>query len=182
MQLYELLLVLNPSPHISVHIRDEKEWFKSNYGYFESYYSTPHITLSNLLILPDKTSTFLNSLREKLLTVEPFDVNLAGYGSFETGKTIHVNVIKDKFYEKLLMQLALQKAEFFNRRHFNIINEPHLTIAKNLSPFILMRARNEYYKRDFFDCFEAKSITVLSRSYNEVKTKWSFLEELSLKN
>ncbi len=172
MTLTEFLLVLSPSEEISEYVVNEKRNFKNEFGSFISEKSTPHITLSNVLINQERTDDFLSQLSNRLQNMPNFVVYISGFGSFYGSNTIHLNVSVDKAYQKLIMGLLIHKSTFFLRKSCSIIDKPHLTIARRLKDSIFEEAKETYISKEYSSTFIANGLTVLQRPYSKNPVKW----------
>ena len=162
-QLCEYLLVLQPHEDLWDKIMDIKKEFAEKYEAPAAAFGKPHITLvkfSQLQLMEDRICHRLKMIAMGIL---PFKVELNNFGSFPS-HTIYINT-EAKVATKLLIrqlktaqQLMKTKAQ---KPHF--IEEPHLTIARQLLPWQYEKAWLEYSNSHFSGRFIANNMLLLRR-------------------
>ncbi len=161
---HEYLLVLKPNSNVTEKILQVKEDFSTKFKVPSANLSYPHITLVNFLQFRMRENRLLHRLNTIAMGYHPFTLNLKDYGSFPS-HTIYVNIESKQQVRNLLKELAparqLMTLNKEKKPHF--IDDPHLTIARRLSPWQYEQGWNEYSHKHFTAHFIAESILLLRR-------------------
>ena len=170
-KIYEYLLVLNPHEELRTKIMQVKQQFHDSYKAATALYSKPHIILVNFVQYEMFEERIMNRLKTVAMGFHPVKIELKDFGSFPS-HTIYINITSKVPIQDLVKQIRtesqrLMKLEADNKPHF--ILEPHLTVARKLSPWQYEQGWLEYSHRHFTGRFIADSMLLLKRPVNELK-------------
>ena len=131
----EYLLVLQPHQALWNEIKFIKEKFAKDFDCETARRGLPHITLVRFKQYQATESHIRQALRNSIKTLQPFKIEMKGFGSFPS-HTIYINIVS-KVQIMNTVKAARQGQRFMkmdkdNKPHF--ITEPHLTIARKLLP------------------------------------------------
>jgi len=170
-KVYEYLLVLNPHEELRTKILQVKQQFHDSYKASTALYSKPHITLVNFVQYGMFEERITNRLQTIAMGFHPIKVELKDYGSFPS-HTIYINITSKLPIQSLVKQVRtesqrLMKLDADNKPHFFL--EPHLTIARKLSPWQYEQGWLEYSHKHFTGRFIADAMLLLKRPVGEMK-------------
>lgn len=165
----EYLLVLSPPEELWQRIMKVKEEFSATYQSDYARWGKPHITLVNFVQYELMESRIINRLKVVAMGAPAFKLELKDYGSFPS-HTIYINVVSKIPVQTLVKDIRsetqkLMKLDDDNKPHF--IMEPHLTIARKLSPWQYEKGWLEYSNRHFTGRYIADSMLLLKRRAGE---------------
>lgn len=168
---YEYLLVLNPHEELRNKIMHVKQEFFDKYKASAAVYGKPHITLVNFIQYRLMEERIVNRLKTVAMGMHPVKIELKDYGSFPS-HTIYINITSKVPVQSLVKQIRsetqrLMKFDNDNKPHF--ILEPHLSIARKLSPWQYEEGWKEYSHRHFTGRFIADAMLLLKRPLGELK-------------
>lgn len=161
------LLILSPSKELSRQIWSIKYDFAAKHNVDSSQLTGPHITLIRFAAHPKWEAAILNQLRLIGRNSAPINVHLQNYGSFETSRTIFINVVSKDPIRCLLQELKQAKhllgLNTGVETYFS--NEPHLTVCKGLNPLQYTTGWSDYATRRFAGSFTAAGMTLLKEAW-----------------
>jgi len=161
----EYLLVLNPHEDLHDKIMQVKKEFFEKYKAATALYSKPHITLVNFIQFEMIEERLINRLKIIAGGYHSFKVALKDYGGFAS-HTIFIKVESKQQVQNLGKALRpaqqLMTLNKYNKPHF--MNDPHLTVARNLLPWQYEKGWPDYSHRHFAGCFMANEMLLLKRS------------------
>lgn len=161
----EYLLVLNPHEDLSDKIMQVKKEFFEKYKAATALYSKPHITLVNFIQFEMTEERLINRLKIIAGGYHSFKVDLKDYGSFPS-HTIFINVESKQQVQNLgkALKPAQQLMTLNKDNKPRFMNDPHLTVARNLLPRQYEKGWPDYSHRYFTGCFIANEMLLLKRS------------------
>jgi 2'-5' RNA ligase len=163
----EYLLVINPEADVWQRVMDEKTGFFNRYREMVALKTKPHITIANFLAKEEMEETIIRWTHRVISTKKVFRVALNNYGGFPNANTIYVRVQDPQPFRQLAKELKvigdLVKDNGLPKAH--LVSNPHMTIARNISPLIYREAMMEYAKKDFHAEFEVKELVLLKRMH-----------------
>ena len=170
-KVYEYLLVLNPHEELRNKIMHVKQEFFDSYKSNTALYSKPHITLANFVQYEMLEDRLVNRLQTIAMGYHPIKIELKDYGSFPS-HTIYINVTSKVPIQDLTKQIRteaqkLMKLNDDHKPHF--LMEPHVTIARKLTPDQYEKAWLEYSHKHFTGRFIADAMLLLKRPVGEMK-------------
>ena len=176
----EYLLVLQPHEELWNKIKFIKEKFAKDFDCEMARWGLPHITLLTFKQHQVTENRIRQSLRNSIKTLQPFKVEMKGFGSFPS-HTIYINIVS-KVQIVSAVKVIRQAQKFMkmdkdNKPHF--ITEPHLTIARKLLPWQYEKGWLEYQQVDFHGRFIADHALLLKRKAGE---KYKPIEKFMFKN
>jgi 2'-5' RNA ligase len=161
----EYLLVLNPHEDLRDKIMQVKKRFSEKYKAPAAFYSKPHITLVNFIQFEMMEERLINRLKIIASAYSEFKVELKDFGSFPS-HTIFINIESKQQIQNLTKQLRpaqqLMTLNKDNKPHF--MGDPHLTVARKLSPWQYEQGWLDYSHRYFTGRFIADEMSLLKRS------------------
>ena len=170
-KIFEYSLVLNPHEELRDKIVQVKKQFCESYKTPATFYSKPQLNLVNFIQYEMFEERIINRLKTVAMGFHPIKVELKDYGSFPS-HTIYINVISKLPVQDLIKQIRtetqrLMKLDAENKPLFFL--DPHLTIARKLSPWQYEQGWLEYSHRHFTGRFIADAMLLLKRPINELK-------------
>lgn len=181
-RLYEYLLVLSPHEELHNRIMKVKEEFGENYKSVIAKSTKPHITLLKFLTWGMMEEKIVQRMQYISMGTRPFKVELRDYGSYPT-HSIFINVATKLPIQNLVKELKetqrLLKAVKEFKPHF--IDDPHLTIARDLKPWQYESGWLEYSHRRFAGRFIADSMLLLKRPATE-PSKYQILKRFEFQD
>lgn len=178
-RLCEYLLVLHPHEELWNKIADTKKEFAKKFDAPSAEWGKPHITLLKFAQLQLMEERIVNRFKMIAMAMPAFKVELKNFGSFPS-HTIYINVDTKVAIQTLVKSLKpaqnlLKTVDY--KPHF--LDEPHITVARQLLPWQFEKSWLEYSHRHFTGRFIAKSMLLLRRpqgykSYQPVH-KFEFL-------
>ncbi|MDB5249585.1 MAG: hypothetical protein JWQ40_3979 [Segetibacter sp.] len=175
----EYLLVLQPHEELLNKVMQFKKEFAEKYEAPSAAFGKPQITVARFSQLQMMEERICNRLKMIGMAMPAFKVELKDFGSFPS-HTIYINV-DTKVATRLLikhLKTAQQLLKTKEQKPY-FIEEPHLTIARQLLPWQFEKGWLEYSNRHFTGRFIANSMVLLRRpegakSYQPVK-RFEFL-------
>lgn len=176
----EYLLVLNPHEDLRNRIMNIKKDFNEAYNAPFALWGKPHLTLAKFTVWEMMEEKILNRLNITAMGTPPFKVVLKDYGSFPS-HTLYIkvttkipiqNLVKEVRSSKRLMK-SIDYEPFF-------ITEPHLTIARKLTPAQYEKAWLQYSHHSFTGNFIADGMLLIKR--REGEKGYQIVRRLEFKN
>lgn len=178
-RLCEYLLVLQPHEELWNKIVETKKEFSKKFECPSAEWGKPHITLVRFTQLQLMEERIANRFKMIAMAMPAFKVELKDFGSFPS-HTIYINVNSQVAIAMLVKSLKpaqhlLKSKE--QKPHF--IENPHLTVARQLLPWQYEKGWLEYSHRHFTGRFIASDMLLLRRpegmkAYQTVR-KFEFL-------
>ncbi len=164
----DYLLVLQPHQALWNEIKFIKEKFANDFGCETARWGLPHITLVTFKQYQATETHIRQALRNSTKTLQPFKIEMKGFGSFPS-HTIYINIVS-KVQIMNTVKVARQGQRFMKMNKDNkpnFITEPHLTIARKLLPWQYEKGWLEYQHTDFHGRFIADHALLLKRKEGE---------------
>ncbi|UOK43411.1 MULTISPECIES: 2'-5' RNA ligase family protein [Flavobacterium] len=131
-------LAILPSESLIELMKGMKDELALQVGRFSSKNSVGHITICNFKANDEELVSIKNKLQHLSNSVEPFEVRLNGYGTFPNGAFF---ISTDENSKEKLVPIMIQFQESLYPRELQISTDPHLSIARRLSPQKLETAK-----------------------------------------
>jgi 2'-5' RNA ligase len=165
----EYLLILNPHEELRNKIKDVKEDFSKKFDAPNARWGKPHVTLAKFTQLEMLEERIINRLKIVAMGYHPIKVELKDFGSFPS-HTIYINITTKEPIRNLVKEIKpwqkLLKLNDDNKPHF--LDEPHLTIARQLKPWQYEKGWLEYSQKNFTGRFIADSMLLLKRKVGDM--------------
>ena len=162
-RLCEYLLVLQPHEDLWNKVMKVREEFFEKYKAPSAQWGKPHVTLVKFVQLQLMEERLINRLKMVAMAMPAFKVELKDFGSFPS-HTIYLNIETKDAIQVLVKSLKaaqqLMKSKDI-KPHF--MDNPHLTIARQLLPWQYEQGWLEYSHRHFTGRFIAKNMLLLRR-------------------
>ncbi|MGV3762647.1 2'-5' RNA ligase family protein [Parapedobacter sp.] len=164
LQLYEYLLIIEPSGLVQKQLQAFKRYFTNQYRYPNAIVSKSHMTLMRFIQYDSYEKHMIREFQRIADMAKPFDVELHGFGSF--GHTLFVDV---KSAVPILQLISTQRRTLrplvsgVKGHVARFITKPHITIARKLTPpqnAVIWPAWN---RTDYRGEFRARDMTLLRR-------------------
>lgn len=168
-RVYEYMLVLRPHVELQGRILHLKQEFSEKYKTAETARSRTWIPLVHFTQRAMLEERIINRLRNVAMGFPPFKTELKDFGSFPS-HTICINVTSTIPIQQLVKAVRsncqrLMKMSAEQKPHF--ILEPHITIARKLSPEQYEKGWLEYSHRHFTGRFIAEEMMLFKRAEGE---------------
>jgi 2'-5' RNA ligase len=165
----EYLLILNPHEELRNRIMNVKKDFYETYKTPNAKWGKPYVTLAKFMQLEMMEERIINRLKIVAMGYHPIKVELKDFGSFPS-HTIYINVTTKEPIKNLVKEIKpwqrLLKLDDDHKPHF--IDEPHLTIARQLKPWQYEKGWLEYSNKNFTGRFIADSMLLLKRKVGDM--------------
>ena len=159
----EYLLVLHPHQDLVEKIIKVKEKFAEKYKADSARWGKPYIALVKFSQLQMMEERLVNRLKMIAMSLPSLKIELKDFGSFPT-HTIYINVESKTTLQQLVKQIkpaqSLMRTQD-KKAHF--MDNPHMAIARGLSPTQYEEAWLEYCHTHFTGKFIANSLLLLRR-------------------
>ncbi len=159
----EYLLVLHPHPDLVERIIKVKEKFAEKYKLDSARWGKPYIALVKFSQLQMMEERLMNRIKMIAMSLPAIKIELKDFGSFPT-HTIYINVESKTTVQQLVKQIkpaqSLMRTQD-KKAHF--LDNPHMAIARGLSPTQYEEAWLEYSHTHFTGKFIANSLLLLRR-------------------
>jgi 2'-5' RNA ligase len=167
-QVNDYLLVLKPHEELWGRILKIKKEFGETYDAPSAIWGKPHITLVSFTQFAMMEERIVQRLKATAMGYHPFKVELKDFGSYPT-HTIYINVISKLPLQNLVKQIRsaqqLMKLDKEHKPHF--IEDPHMTIARQLVHWQYEKGWLEYSHREFTGRFIADSMLLIKRKQGD---------------
>jgi 2'-5' RNA ligase len=169
-RVHEYLLVLQPHAELQQKIVRTKKEFYELCQASTALTGKPHIPLVRFMQLQMMEDRIINRLHTAAMGFYPFKAELKGFGSFPS-HTIYAQVATREPMKALIKQLRpMQRLLKLDKDHTPyFIDEPHITIARNLAPWQYEKAWAEYEHKHFSGRFIARDMLLLKRPHGEMR-------------
>lgn len=156
-------IAICPDNRLKDIIHLQKERIYQKYGVKGAFRSSAHITLQMPFKLGiKKRERLLKDLNDFAKPLEPFLIQLNGFGCFEP-RVVFVKVEENPILEELQSDLVpmLKQLQIFNSTHSNKGFHPHITIAfRDLKKKHFYPLWDEVKDKPFKDAFTAQGLTL----------------------
>ena len=169
---YEYLLVVHPPAEVYNQIKEEKEYFSSEYDATVAKKTLPHITIANFLAREAMEETLLRYMRRIFSMQASFPVTLNNYSGFPE-HTVFARVQDHQPFKQLAHTLKVidQYIKGNGCPPAKFITYPHLTIARRLKQNVYKKAMFEYSQKTFYASFNVTELILLKRKNQFDKCK-----------
>lgn len=169
-RVHEYLLVLQPHAELQQRLIRVKKEFYALCQANSALTGKPHIPLVRFRQLQMLEERIIGRLQTAAMGFYPFRAELNGFGSFPT-HTIYAKVATREPVKALIRQLRpLQRLLKLDKEHTpHFIDEPYITIARNLAPWQYEKAWPEYEQKHFTGRFIARDMLLLKRPQGEMR-------------
>lgn len=182
-RIYEFLFVINLPEAINEYVKHLKDEFYEEFGYFPSRGSKPHITISKFPLLEKQPVAIISFLKRSFQEISPFEININGFDSFPSSRTIYLNVEDSTYLDKLKAPFNYIREDFKPKKYFHVLKDkPHVTIARGLRSGIFDEAVEDYLLRAYVNSFLVEKLIVLRREVlgTGKYTKYENIDDLIL--
>lgn len=124
-------LVISPSEEIIALVKTMKEQLAKKVGWFHSKNSLAHITINEFMAAENEIEVIKKQLNTICESLKPIDVHLNAFDSYPNGAFFIAPNAVSKIDLKQIMKHVNQS---FQAKILFKNNEPHLSIARQLSP------------------------------------------------
>jgi hypothetical protein len=143
-------LAIYPSETIISLIKSMKEQLAKEVGWFHSKNSVGHITICEFKATDKSIVIIKNHLSKLCDSLEPIEVHLNGFGFYPNGAFF---ISPDEDSKNTLKPIMKRFHESLSIKNMQKSDDPHLSIARRLTPEKLERAKSLFTTIDtFFLC------------------------------
>lgn len=164
--LFEYLLVGHPDAGVYDKVMEEKQQFSADYGEKIAVKTKPHITVANFLASEAMEPTIIRWMQRICGAQQSFNVTLNNYSGFPP-HTIYLRIQDPQPFQQLAKQL--QTVDDFIRASScppaQLINKPHLSIARKLPEQVYNKAMADYAQKTFHESFMLDELLLLRRQH-----------------
>ncbi len=162
---YEYLLVLPIIERISSEILKIKYLFEREYGCRKAANSEPHITLIKFIQLVTMEKSIVQRLERFSRSVVPFIVKLNGFGNVPSS-VIYINVLNKTPIIEIVKNMRGPFKHLLTpdkKLDPKFTRNPHVTIAREMSPEQYDQALLEWQNKEFTFSFPVNEMILLRR-------------------
>lgn len=164
---FEYQLVLLPHQDLRNKIVQVKKNFHRAYNIPAALGGKPHILLAKFTVWEMMEEKILNRLKLTAMGMPPFKVHLKDYGSFPS-HTIFINVTTKLPVQHLVKEIRTAKRLMKSPDYEPFfITDPHITIARKLTPDRYQQGWQYYAHKSFTGSFIADGMLLLKRREGE---------------
>lgn len=162
--MHEYLLVLRPHEELCLRLHQIKKEFAERYKAPAALQTKPQLALVNFFGYQMTQERIVNRIGNIALGIDPFKIELSGFGSFPS-HTIYAAVTTKVPVKETVRELkAATPLLTLNKDHKpHFIEESHLTICRKLKPWQYEQAWLEYSHKHFSGRFIADGLILLKR-------------------
>lgn len=179
-KLFGYLIVISPSKEVADYVSACKSDLHKEYGNYPSQHSDPHITICNYPLLEERQYNVLIGLQKGLISLEPFTLKLKDFGSFPGSNVIFVDIEESGDLKKLREILYVKNVHLWISKKFFLFTKPHLTIAKQLKPYIFDKVRSDYCGKSYQKQFWVDHLAILRYDFDQ--GRYTHIGDLRLGN
>jgi 2'-5' RNA ligase len=166
--MFEYLLVFSCDPVTEAAIGSVKQYFHKAYGCDQAANLRPHLTLFNCIIHENKLDRVIQGFEKVARHVAPFRVELDGFSQYEGG-TFYVDLEESASGQVLglVKDLKAETSDHLSKwasGEFRFCADPHVTVARNMTPMQINSAVKEWMSKKFRASFRVNEMILLKRS------------------
>ena len=166
--LYEYLLVFSCDPVTEAAIGSVKQYFQKAYGCEQAANLRPHLTLFNCIIHEYKLDRVIQGFEKVARHMTPFRIELDGFNKYESG-TFYVDLEESSSQRvselaKMLKNDTVDHLSKWSSGEFRFCSDPHITIARRMTPMQVDSAAREWMYKKFHSSFRVTEMILLKRS------------------
>jgi len=177
----EYLIILNPHEELRKKILSVKADFGEKFNEPTARWGKAYLALVRFRQLEMMEQRIVSHLKVVAMGFYPIKVELKDFGSYPT-HTIFINVPTKQPIKELVKQIKpwqnLLKLNDDFKPHF--IDEPFITVARQLKPWQYEAAWPEYKQKSFTGRFIADGMLLLKRKAGE--KSWQIVERFAFEN
>ena len=164
LKVVECLILIKPPQNVIDYIAIVRNEIESEYGKFPSHWSESYITLSNLLIIPDRIETALSNVTDRLSRFYSFEISLNGFSVLEERNTLFIDMEPSYAFRALTDEFAQIKKDVLKNTKLYHSQHPPLTIARKMNSWVIQKLKKKYVGKPFHYVFDAKKKYYLSKN------------------
>jgi len=180
-QINEYMLALSPHEELRNRIIQLKKGFFDAYGSSSAVWGKPYIPLVIFRQYAMLEERLLGKLKTAAKACPCFKIELKDFGSLPT-HTLFIRVTSREPIKKLISAIRgfqqLMKTDNENKPYF--AEEPHIVVARKLSPWVYEKAWPEYLHKTFTGRFMADRMLLLKRNMRD--KNYELAKELEFQN
>ncbi|MER3464075.1 MAG: hypothetical protein C4329_06340 [Chitinophagaceae bacterium] len=165
LDLWEYMLVANPDDVVKQKVKEEKQSFYNEYKTEIAIKTEPHITIVNFLAKEMMEETLCRWIQRICDNQQSFKVTLNNYSGFPS-HAIYIRIQNQQPFKQLTN--GLKALEHFIKDNqcppLQLVNKPHMTIARQLSEEVYNKAISAYAQKTFYELFTLNKLVLLKRS------------------
>lgn len=183
-KMIDFLFVINLSDTAREEVKNFKTEFHQLYGSFPSRNSEPHITIADIICRPQNQEKIISELKNNHPKLGPYNILVDGFADNEGNgnRVLHLNVEKSEEFNRLENYYKTMKKilERYKKKYY-VSENPHITIARNLSLGVFESAKEEFLSRPYQASFTAKNILILRREIIDgIANNYRIFDEIRL--
>ena len=166
--MFEYLLVFSCDKLTEALVHNVKRYFEENYGCRNAVNLIPHLNLFYCNIHESKADRLVQGFQKVARHVQPFKVSFTSFEQYEQG-TFYIDLESKssgnvlEIVRKLRSEVAAHVRQLAPAE-YKFCDDPHLTVARNMSSWQTQRAASDWLHKDFDASFEAQELLLLRRS------------------
>ena len=175
-RLCEFLLILPLPNSIREQVLVFKEEFRLMYGPYNSRHAEPYIRGCDFLLFEHRTYDTLIIFKKRLKSLPTFTLNINGFDSYSTTKSIFLRVDECAEYRNLLTEVDLTRQMLRLKKNYFQNREIRIPVASNLAPHVFYEARDVFAKRKCETGFQVSHIDILK--YDFITRKYQLFGQI----
>lgn len=171
-ELYEYLLVAYPDSSVVNKVMVEKIKFNETYLHAITGNSKPHITIANFMASEGMEETIFRYTERICSQQQSFEVEVNNYSGLPP-HTIYLRILDKQPFKQLAKELKVVSSYISSCAcpPVNLITNPHISIARQLTETIYSKAMMNYSQKTFHETFLVNEFVLLRRSNQNEKCK-----------
>lgn len=162
-EIFQVLNVLSPSESVIKKVSQIKRDIFNQYGEFDSYTSTAHITINTYLLDSERITSLNKKLSEFFSFYPPIDIHVNGFDFWDSSKTMVLKVEDNNDLKRLRKDLNIWRKLNHLKGNYKPTDVPHITIGKNLNNQLYQELKSRYQYIPFQASFESHHVLSLSK-------------------
>jgi 2'-5' RNA ligase len=166
--MFEYLLVFSCDKLTEALVHNVKRYFEENYGCRQALSLVSHRSLFYCIIHENKAERLVQGFEKVARNMQPFKVSFTSFEQYEQG-TFYIDLENGASRQVLDMVRKLRgevsaHVKQWAPAEYKFCDDPHITVARNMSPWQVQRATSDWLHKDFDASFEAQEMVLLRRT------------------
>lgn len=166
--MYEYQLVFSCDQVTEALLHNVRRYFEDNYGCSYASNLVPDLTVFQCTIHENKVDRILQGVERVARHASPFNISLTKFNKYEHG-TFYVDLESKASDEILNLTKKLrsevgQHVKQWAPGEYHFCDDPHFTIARNMSTLQVAKATMDWLYKEFLASFPATHMVLLRRS------------------
>lgn len=147
---------------------------------FESRTTKPHLSIIKYMAAEENERRIFETLKKELLNIGSFKLSVTGIQAFDSSRTIYLATDFPKNLQEVKRIVQVNKKTLrISDQSCQILETPHITVAKNLGRKTFRQAKATLLKKTYERSFHVDGIVVMKS--NSLDSKFNVYTKIVLK-